>query len=240
MTRRPEFDPRRPLVASRGFIFAGKNFEKGDPFPIAGFNLRLIRQQYGARVVDHVFGDENTETQIQMTGPTGGRYTITAPWLEKPLVIRGKVKAEEALAEITEEGPPVGWVEGGSQVEVEEGGGGWYRFTAPWLDEPQKVQGIEAAHVLFAKLHEAGAPEPADAKEIEEVEYPASLVLITIADDKFEVSAPWLEAVEVYDEADDAEARQTDVREEGPPEGWEPDATPADAGTSDNDATAKS
>lgn len=292
MARRPDFDPNRPLVAARGFIFAGVNYDAGDPFPDpAGpgrgtFPLRLIKRQYEALAVNHPAEGSPEDNPIRMTGPAGGRYKITAPWLKEPLTIRGKVNAEKALEELTEEGPPIDWVEGGSEVKVEQLGGGWFQFTAPWLDEPEKVQGREPARALFLKLHHSPGPP-----QIDLVPYPASTVLVSVVDDGFEVTAPWLDATETYDDADAAAARQAELRADGPPEDWfdvvaavqvnaegeafeviapwldepesfdneddaherrdvliaegppndwDPAASPADAGTSDDDATAKS
>lgn len=120
MPHREPFDPKRPLVAARAFIFAGKSYIKGDPFPgpdaadVTSFPRRLIERQYSAFAINHAPEDNEVEDLIQMTGPKGGRYTITAPWLEKPLVIRGKVNATKALADMREEGPPPDWSNEGS------------------------------------------------------------------------------------------------------------------------------
>lgn len=165
MAHREPFDPKRPLVAAREFIFAGVSYGPGDPFPgpdagpVSSFPRRLIERQYNTFAVNHGEADgPASDDPIQMTGPKGGRYTITAPWLETPLVVRGKVNAEAALADMREEGPPLGWIDGGSEVEVEELGGGWYQISAPWLEEPLKEQGREAAEAKQRELHEAGAP----------------------------------------------------------------------------------
>lgn len=165
MPHREPFNPKRSLVAARAFVFAGISYDKGDPFPspeaapVASFPRRLIERQYNTMAVNHApeVSDEASDP-IQMTGPKGGRYTITAPWLETPLTIRGKVNAEKALEEMREEGAPLGWIEGGSEVEIEEHGGGWYEITAPWLDEAEKVQGREAAEARQREIHDAGRP----------------------------------------------------------------------------------
>ena len=166
MPHREPFDPKRPLVAARDFTFAGVRYGPGDPFPspeaapVASFPRRLIERQYNTMAVNHAAeATDEASDPIQMTGPKGGRYEITAPWLEKPLTIRGKVNAEKALAEMREEGAPLGWIEGGSEVEIEEHGGGWYEITAPWLDEAEKVQGREAAEARQREIHDAGRPE---------------------------------------------------------------------------------
>lgn len=173
MPHREPFNPKRPLVAARGFLFAGVRYAPGDPFPApeaapaASFPRRLIERQYNTMAVNHAPEvDEAADGDpITMTGPAGGRYTINAPWLEKPLVIRGKVNAEKALQDLRDEGAPLGWIEGGTETEVEEVGGGWYQITAPWLDGPEKVQGREAAEARQRELHDEGAPADDDGQD---------------------------------------------------------------------------
>lgn len=110
MPHREPYDPKRPLVAAREFIFAGRAFKKGDPFPTEGFARRLIDRQYDCRAVEHAAPGVEDDSPIKMVpGPSNGRYTITAPWLETPLIIRGKKNANQAFADMTEEGPPEGW-----------------------------------------------------------------------------------------------------------------------------------
>ncbi len=167
MPVRPRFDPKRALIAARGFSFLGRAYGPGDPFPhpddAASIAPRLLARQYEGHAVNHA--PEAPADPIQMTGPAGGRYTITAPWLERPLVIRGKVNAEKALADIREEGAPLGWIEGGTETEIEEAGGGWYAISAPWLAEPEKVQGREAAEARQREIHDAGPPADIQAED---------------------------------------------------------------------------
>lgn len=167
MPVRPRFDPKRALIAARGFSFLGRAYAPGDPFPhpedAASIAPRLLARQYEGHAVN--FAPEAPADPIQMTGPAGGRYTITAPWLERPLVIRGKVNAEKALADIREEGPPLGFIEGGTEVDIEEAGGDWYAISAPWMAEPEKVQGREAAEARQREIHDAGAPADIQAED---------------------------------------------------------------------------
>lgn len=161
MAVRPRFDPKRPLVAARDFTFMGVAYKAGDPFNPEGASDRQRGRQYEARAVN--FGEgEATDApveQVTMEGPKGGRYTITAPWLDEPEVVRGKANAEKRLAELRDEGAPLGFIDGGSAVTVEEKGGGWYEIDAPWLDEPEKVQGRDEAEARQRELHEAGEPD---------------------------------------------------------------------------------
>lgn len=160
MPVRPRFDPKRALIAARGFSFLGRAYAPGDPFPhpedAASIAPRLLARQYESHAVN--LAPEAPADPIQMTGPAGGRYTITAPWLERPLVIRGKKNADLALADMKAEGAPLGWIEGGTETDVEEIGGGWYAVGAPWLDEAEKVEGRDAAEARQRELHDAGPP----------------------------------------------------------------------------------
>jgi hypothetical protein len=274
---RPRFDPKRPLVAARDFTFMGVTYKAGDPFNPEGASDRLRARQYEARAVNYGEGEAEGQPadQLTMTGPKGGRYTITAPWLDEPETVRGKANAEKRLAELREAGPPLGFIEGGSAVTVEGGEGGWYEVNAPWLDAPEKVQGREDAEARQRQLHEAGEPDtykgytlsegdngwwhitkdgvddvalnvqgednartaveqlragetPEDtalpeewATELQPVEGYAATVLVTQDGDKFTVTAGGREP-EIFDTAEAAEARQTELRAGEPPEGWTP------------------
>jgi hypothetical protein len=223
VAHREPFNIGRPLVAATAFIFAGDKYEKGDPFPRLGnvqtFNRRLIRQQYEARKVNHVPEEDVSAPDGPVTMKASDRknsFIIAAPWLDKPETVRGKVNAEKRFAEVQEEGPPLGWIEGGSEVTVEAGNGGWYTVNAPWLEAPERLQGREAAEARQLELHEAGAPE-------EEADDPLE-VLLTQHGDTFDVAAPWIEEPETFDDEEAAKARQAELTAAGPPEGWEPPA----------------
>lgn len=108
MPNRLRFDPKRPLVAARDFTFAGKDYKAGDPFTPEGVPDRMLQRQYETRAVLHG-EDDGTATDtdpVSMTGPSGGRYTITAPWLDEPVIVRGKTNAEKRLAQMRADGPP--------------------------------------------------------------------------------------------------------------------------------------
>lgn len=174
MPVRPRFDPTRSLIAARAFTFMGRAYSPGDPFPspdeAGAIPDRLRARQYEARAVDFGPEAEVEPDLITMTGPAGGRYTISAPWLERPLSIRGKVNAEKALAEMREEGPPLGWIDGGTEVEIEDAGEGWFVISAPWLDEPEKIEGRDAAEARQREIHDAGAPSEPDEPEAPEID----------------------------------------------------------------------
>src|SRR5436190_11328073 len=158
MARRQPFDIRKPLGAARSFTFAGVQFAKGDPFPVEGFSPRLVRRQYEAHAIDHV-GEESevlASERVTIDGGLGGNYTVDAPWLDKPEKVRGKDKAEALATRLRDDGPPLGWIEGGSAVTVADGDGGWYTVEAPWLDAPERIQGRDAAEARQRELHDAG------------------------------------------------------------------------------------
>jgi hypothetical protein len=162
--RQPRFDAKRPLVAARDFTFMGVEYKAGapfGPFDEGTVSRRMVERQYEARAVNMGDAEAVAADPVQMVpGPKNGSYTITAPWLAEPEVVRGKVNAEKRLAALREAGAPLGFIEGGSAVTVEEGeGGGWYVVDAPWLDEPEKVQGREAAEARQQELHAAGEPD---------------------------------------------------------------------------------
>lgn len=167
MPHRLRFDPKRPLVAARDFTFMGTAYKVGDPFAPEGATDRQRERQYETRAVNFGEAVQEDADPVQMTeSDKKHTYLITAPWLEEPERVRGKANAEKRLAEVRAEGAPLGWIDGGSEVTVEGGEGGWYEISAPWLDEPEKVQGREAAEARQLELHEAGAPAQSDDADV--------------------------------------------------------------------------
>lgn len=262
----------RDYVAMRSFTYHGKDYAKGDPFPKDGLSHHDLSKLHTARYIDNA-PEVKPEEQVTVNDKGGGNYEITAPWLTEPEKVKGKDNAAKRADEIRTAGPPLGFMEGGSEVTVEGGEGGWHTISAPWLDEPEKVQGREAAESRQREIHAAGEPathhgvtlqpgengwhtitrEGADGElkvqgvdaareaaaklrageqvegqpaewdpKIEPVEGPAASVLVTEVDGKFIVTAPW-QAPEAFDAAEAAEARQTEIRTAGPPDGWEPE-----------------
>lgn len=231
MPVRPRFDPKRSLTAARAFLFAGRNYAPGDPFPHPDDPRpadRQLARQYESRAVNMVDQAAEAQDPVQMTGPDDAhRYTITAPWMDEPLVIRGKAKAEEAPADLRSEGRPLGWIEGGSEVEVIDLDGGWYEITAPWLEEETKVQGREAAEAKQLEVHTAGEPI---------THHGVTLDPEAGENGYYDVKADWLAEAEKVHGIDAARERAAELRDAGAPEGWDPAAgtalTPeqADAG----------
>lgn len=224
MAVRPPFIADREFVVARGFTFLADEFSVGDPFPKDRADARRLRLLYDSRAIN--FAPEREEggeaaparlVTIERDPPAF--YLISAPWLDEPLRIRGKVKAEEAAAKLEDEGEPAHH----HGVALTAGENGWWEVKADWADEAEKVHGEDAARERAAQLRKDGAP-PAPPEVDERV------TLIEGEADgpnasKFIVDAPWLEEPEIIDTREDADARQFALRDAGPPEGWTaPDA----------------
>lgn len=84
---------------------------------------------------------------------------------------------------------------------------------------PYQGWSADDLRMKLAAIYHANQPG-----EIQPVEGQAALVLVTVDEDgKHVVSAPWLDATEAYDDAELADVRQAEIREEGPPDGWKPE-----------------
>lgn len=213
---RPRFDPAREFVAMRGFTFHGEQIAAGAPVDKAKDTSRRFRMLYESRMID--FAPEGAmaaedSSPVQMDGTPGGWYNITAPWLDEPERVRGKVNARRRRDAIREEGEPLDH----HGVALAEGENGWWEVKAEWAEDPEKVHGEEDARARAAELRAEGPPAPAaDPVTIEPGEGEH--------EGKFAVSAPWLDAPEVLDSNEAAIERADELREAGPPEGWEPPA----------------
>ena len=91
-------------------------------------------------------------------------------------------------------------------VVVEDLGGGWYAITAPWLAQPEKVQGKDAAEERRQAIADKG-----DTKG----------VTVEGGDGGwYTITAPWLDEPEKVQGQDAANARADALIAEGPPAGW--------------------
>lgn len=220
MPVRPRFDPKRSLSVARAFTFLGRPYAIGDTFPhaddAAQIPDRLRARQYEARVVNFAPEADPDAEPVQMKpAAKNGRWDITAPWLDEPITVRGKKNAETKLAEVREAGAPLGWIEGGSEVEVTEQGGGWFEISAPWLEEAEKVQGREDAEKRQREIHDAGEPATHHGVTLTEAEN---------GNGYFDVKADWWAAPETVHGIDEARRVAAELRAEGPPEGWTPES----------------
>jgi hypothetical protein len=162
-----------------------------------------------------VFHDGTSMIVINKDGP----FDVDAAH-EKRLVDAGVINSKSQL-DHDKDGAP-----GGSEAHEPPALAGNVT-VADGATNAQIVEAIEAKRKSVAE----GAP-----KELEAVEGHAASVLVSIDDDMFIVNAPWLESPEPFDNAEAAEARQAELREEGPPEGWEPADEGAPGETNENAA----
>lgn len=218
MARRPSFEPGRALVAALPLTFKGVPYKVNDPFPVDGIGsipirqARLMFESRRAKYPDEIAAEPEQATDamsddpVQMTATSGGWYELSAPWVDTPERVRGKKNADARLAELREAGPPLGFIPGGSEVTVSGGDGGWYEISAPWLAEPEKVQGRDAAETRQRELHEAGPP-------IEPISKTDALIMISVdGDNAWSIKAPWMAEAEHFDTVEAADARQAELR----------------------------
>lgn len=214
---RPRFDPKLPLVAARSFDYQGRPYKAGDPFPAPGASVpeaHKLRTLYGSRLVNH--GEAVAAAPVdpvQMEGTPGGWYTITAPWLDEPMRVRGKAGAEKAAEKLRTDGEPPTH----HGVTLTEGDNGWWEVKADWASEGEKVHGEADARARAAELR-AGGPPPDPRTE---VTVDPGLVMGE-AEGQFVVNAPWLEEAMILPTREAAEAEAERLRRDGPPDGWEP------------------
>lgn len=215
MAVRPRFNPSDDFVAARGFTFAGKPHAAGEPFDKSKAAPHRLSMIYEARIINvaPVKVEEAPADPVTILQTSGGYYDVSAPWLDAPIRARGKVKAEQEAQALRDAGEP----DDHHDVALIAGDNGWFDVKAAWADEPEKVHGEAAARALAAQLRAEGKP----ADQIDAVGEPALSVLISVGDDSWTVTAPWLEGPETFDKVEAAEARQAELREAGPPEGWE-------------------
>lgn len=207
---RPRFDPRRPLVAAVAMTYAGKQLAKGDPFPTEGVAPHKLRILYSSRRLEHgeAAAPADPFAPIGIESTPGGWYNLTAPWLDEPERVRGKVRAERRAAQLRDDGEP----DYHHGVRVEEGENGWWSVQADWMGEnAYNIHGEAAAREQAASLRAEGPPPD-----------PRTDVTLVEEDGDFIVNAPWLEEPWVFEDREDAETQVTLTREAGPPEGWEP------------------
>lgn len=169
------FDPSKPLVAGRQMTLGEHELAGGDPIPEdveEGIRRRLWMVEHAhykedwtptpeEKVAAPGPGDEDRSWMDEADGVTvvegeNGWYTLQASWLgEDGEKVHGADAAQARAVEVREAGDTKG-------VTYTHTGGGNYAVSAPWLDEPVKVKGKEAAEEKAKELR-AQAPDP-DAK----------------------------------------------------------------------------
>lgn len=263
MAVRPRFDPNRDFVAARGFTFAGAEHGAGDPFDKKAATATRLAMLYESRMIN--FAPDSAAAPadpVKVIKISAGYYDVSAPWLDQPIRARGQAKADAAAAQLRTDGPPLGWIAGGTQTTIEgPNEGGWYHVDAPWLDEPAPYQGRERAEQAQRELHDAGEPaeyhgvtltpgdngwwevsanwDPDNVTKVQGEDKARELATLWRAqgeprdpvtvtpgdsDDVFLITAAWLDQPESVEGQDAATARAAEIRDAGPPEGWEPPA----------------
>lgn len=209
---RPRFDAAKSLVAARSFTYDGKEHHKGDTFVTDGLPSYKLRTLYDARYVNHpdaVAPAAATPDDVQIKeagrGSGGGFYDVSAPWLEKPERIRGKAAAQARVDQLKAEGPPLGFIAGGSEVTVEEQDGK-FTVSAPWLDGPEEFDTRDEAEARQRELHGLGEPD-----------LHHGVRLTDGGNGWFEVKPDWGDT-EKFEDGAAARSRATELREQGPPE----------------------
>jgi hypothetical protein len=213
---RPRFDAKRDFVAAKAFPFNGQQLQAGDPFPKDGVPGYKLGTLYGARMINFAPEAEAPVDPVQVQGGDGGWFTVTAPWLEEPIKVRGTARANREADKLRREGEPP-YHHG---VAIHEGENGWWAVEADWMDEAEKVHGEEAARARAAELRAEGPPP--DPRTSPTVTPPAE------EGGMFIVNAPWLEEAVEFSDGTDAEAHLIALRDAGPPDGWEPAPPPAE------------
>lgn len=174
-----KFDPAKPLVATRQMTLLGHEVTGGDPIselkddndvPIdSGILCRLWMTRWADYTDDYTPTPEletlgegrewmDEADGVSVTEGENGYFTVHAAWLgegdtrgtEK---VHGVAAAEARTAEVRLLGDTKG-------VEFFHSGGGTFTVTAPWLEEPIKVKGKDAAEAQAQELREQ-APPPA-------------------------------------------------------------------------------
>lgn len=221
------FDTTKPVVATRQMTLLGHEVTGGqvisslkdeNDVPI---DSDVLRRLWLSRWADYE-SDYTPTPELETHGPgrewmdeaegvavteADGVFTIRAAWLgEDGETVEGEEAAQDRAAEVRLAGDTYG-------IGYAHSGGGWYLITGPGVPADLKVKGEEAAKAKAEELRAAHRP-------LEPVSETDALVVITVEDDDFIVTAPWLEAPERFAEAEAADARQAELRQDGPPEGW--------------------
>lgn len=170
MAVRPPFDASRDFVVGRGFTFLGVAYAAGELFEKNAANEWHLRRLYDTRAISFAPVDIapaqpagavllNDPVTIEPAG--GNWHEVSAPWLDAPIKVNGKKKAEDVAAQIREAGEPLSW--GGVMIATDDDG--IWMVKADWQEEPEIVDDEQAARDRANELRAAGAPEPKDPEQ---------------------------------------------------------------------------
>lgn len=113
------FDASLPLVSTRAQMVDGEAVTRGslisDQLDV---RLRMKMWLSGRAIYEKDYrpvpeaegGDQQETHGVSLTeSGSNGYYTIAVPWIDEPIKVRGKDKAQAEYARIIAEGPPEGW-----------------------------------------------------------------------------------------------------------------------------------
>lgn len=172
------FDPSRELVAARRQTVHGNELNAGDPYPKDKKGEHLVPEGTRRRLwVSH------WATYSEDLRPTPVDETVQAAPGEA-----GAALGEDA------------WMAEEAGVTVTAGENGWYELSAPWLAEPEKAHGIEAAKEKAEELRET-----------------RGVTSTHTGGGNYDIKAAWADEPEKVKGKEAAAARAAELREAGPP-----------------------
>lgn len=180
------FDPAQPLVAGCRMTVQGNELNPGDPLP-DDLDNGVKRRLWLVRRAHYKQDFRPTPVDEQVK---------TAPGEQDPAL---------------EEGDE--WMVEADGVTVTEGDNGWYEIAAPWLSEPEKAHGKDAAKEKAAELRET-----------------RGFTSKHVGGGKYEITGPGLTEPESVKGKDAAESRVAELRAAPPP------AKPDEGSTSETGA----
>lgn len=203
-----------PLVFVRHVTFEGVDYKPGDDLPEGTDKGKAQRLWMSRRIV---YKDDFNPTPIQsspnlddpfpVTDHKNGSYSIGAPWLDEPITIKGKKKANDQRDKMMREGEPLS--HHGVHI-VPAKSGAWHTLTADYIEGFDfKVQGIENARFVAEHLREAR----------EDIESHGGIGMVRVDQDKWAIIHPTMEEIEYEVSLGEAEAHVARLREAGPPDG---------------------
>ena len=226
------FDNAEPLVSTRNQMVDAHECSPGSVIPAdLDHRIRLKLWMSGRAKYQRDYSPSPVaeDDVVAQSGPvelkevgSNGYYELHAPWLDEPIKVRGKGRAEKALEELRAGGEPQSY----KGVTISEPNNGGYEIKADWISLPFVRHGEAAAKALAATLRQHG-PFPEDAEGVGTVE---------IDESKFLIVTPWGTEDEVFEgTAEQATVHASVIRAAGEPEP-DPDQETGEPNGPENDA----
>lgn len=193
-------------------------------------------------------GEPDSYGGVSIEGGEGGWYTIEADWADEPEKIQGEDAARARAAALRAEGP---YPDGSERAEIaQDEDTDKFLVSAPWLPGVEEYDNVDEAKARLELIRREGPPvdfdfekaeqerqerEEADRKQAEaaaaeqaetsrRAAYSDAVTLSVITVDDVtthSVSIPGVDEPETFETSEAATARQNELREAGPPKGWE-------------------